>query len=66
MARKKGIEERLEDIEDGIKSQRMWRTVCITATTATLSVFYTVGQWAYTRWDALEAGIRAFFAATRQ
>jgi hypothetical protein len=66
MTRKKGLEERLEDVEDSIKSQKMWRTICITATTATLSVLYTVGQWAYARWDALEAGVKAFFAATRQ
>jgi Cu/Ag efflux pump CusA len=61
------LEERLQAIEiekaiqEGI--QRRVRTICITATSALLTAMFATGKFIYNEFNAVSAGVLAFYHA---
>jgi len=45
---------------------RKWIAICITATTATVSTAYWLGQWVYMKWEPLTAAMKAFIDTDKQ
>lgn len=59
------LEDRIEALEIDKAVSKKIRAICITATSTFIGICYAIGQWAYEKWNALEAGIRAFWIANR-
>ena len=56
-----------QEIENGIrKGLNKWaHTICMTATSAVMTMIYSLGGFVYNHWSSFEAAIRAYLAADR-
>ncbi len=59
--------KRTKEIEEGIRNglTKWARTICMTATSSLLGIFYWLGSFMYQKWEPLQAAIRAFLAADK-
>jgi hypothetical protein len=59
--------KRSKEIEEAIhKGLTRWaHTICVTATSSMIGIFYWLGSFMYQKWEPLQAAIKAFLAADR-